>query len=207
MNKLYLYCRGFAGYIQDLYRIARMNFSNPHSYTKFLVINKLRKSTGATVLIEAGTYRGITTTRCSSVFDKVYSIELDPTLAAAAKKYLSRKKNVNVIQGDALQVIPELLENENLNRVLLFLDGHFSGSETGRGHVPEPAAEELKTLSRHSERIRAIVIDDVRSFGTEPQFPKKSELLQSAEQSFGRAFDINLFLDQLIITRKSLPDE
>ena len=135
MNKLYLYCRGFAGYIQDLYRIARMSFSNPHSYTKFLVINKLRKSTGATVLIEAGTYRGITTTRCSSVFDKVYSIELDPTLAAAAKKYLSKKKNVNVIQGDALQVIPELLENENLNRVLLFLDGHFSGSETGRGIV------------------------------------------------------------------------
>lgn len=207
MNKLYLYCRGFAGYIQDLYRIAGMNFSNPHSFTKFLIINKLRKSTGATVLVEAGTYRGITTARCSSVFDKVYSIELDPTLAAAAKKFLSKKKNVNVIQGDALQVIPELLENENLNRVLLFLDGHFSGSETGHGHIPEPAAEELKTLSRYSEKIRAIVIDDVRSFGTEPQFPKKSELLQSAEQSFGCGFDINLFLDQLIITRKSPPGE
>src|SRR5438477_5821033 len=127
MNKLYLYCRGFAGYIQDLYRIAGMNFSNPHSYTKFLVINKLRKSTGATVFIEAGTYRGVTTARCAAVFDKVYSIELDPTLAAAATKYLSRKRNVNVIQGDALQVIPELLENDGLSDVLLFLDGHFSG--------------------------------------------------------------------------------
>ena len=82
MNGLYLYSKGLAGYFQDLYRIARLNFSNPHSYTKFLLIDRVRKNTGATILIEAGTFRGITTARASSVFDQVYSIELDKTLAA-----------------------------------------------------------------------------------------------------------------------------
>lgn len=179
-----------------------MKFSNPHSYTKFLVINSVRKNTGATVLIEAGTFRGITTARASSVFDRVYSIELDETLAAAATKKLRTKKNVKVIQGDALQVIPQLLEDERLRDVLLFLDGHFSGGETACGDLPEPAAEELHTLRNYKDKISAIVIDDLRSFGTEIGFPKKSELLRSAEDAFGSDFDITLFLDQLIISKK-----
>ena len=202
MNGLYLYSKGLAGYFQDLYRIARLNFSNPHSYTKFLLIDRVRKNTGATILIEAGTFRGITTARASSVFDQVYSIELDKTLAAAATENLSSKKNVKVIQGDALQVIPQLFEDHELHDVLLFLDGHFSGSETACGDLPEPAAEELRALKPYRDKIRAIVIDDLRSFGTESGFPMKSELLRSAEDEFGSDFDITLFLDQLIITRK-----
>jgi len=202
MNGLYLYSKGLAGYFQDLYRIARLNFSNPHSYTKFLVIDRVRKNTGSRILIEAGTFRGITTARASSVFDQVYSIELDRTLAAAATENLSSKKNVKVIQGDALQVIPQLFEDHELSDVLLFLDGHFSGGETACGDLPEPAAEELRTLKPYRDKIRAIVIDDLRSFGTESGFPRKSELLRSAEDEFGSDFDITLFLDQLIITRK-----
>lgn len=204
MIGLYLQFRGWAGYIQDLYRIAGINFSNPHSYTKFLVINKLRKRSGATVLIEAGTFRGVTTARCSSVFDRVYSIELNPKLAAAATRYLGKKNNVKIIQGDALQVIPELMQKEKLSNVLLFLDGHFSGGETACGDKPEPAPEELQSLEPYKENIRAIVIDDLRSFGTESGFPRKSELLRSAEDTFGSGFDITVFLDQLIIMRKSI---
>jgi hypothetical protein len=203
MKELYQYCRGLGGYIQDLYRIATVTFSNPHSFTKFLVINRLRKRTGATVLIEAGTYRGVTSARCSCVFDRVYTIELDTKLAGLAKTYLARRKNVTVIQGNALQVIPELLKNRELKNVLLFLDGHFSGGETACGDIPEPAAEELKLVAAYKDKIRAIVIDDFRSFGTEPTFPKKSDLLKSAEELFGSAFNIAVFLDQLIITPKT----
>jgi hypothetical protein len=202
MNRFYLLCRGLAGYLQDLYRIAKLDFSNSHSYTKFLTINRVRKEAGAKIFIEAGTYRGVTALRCSSVFDNVYTIELDHKLAATATQLLSKNKNVKVIHGDALLVIPELLESQNLNDVLLFLDGHYSSGETACGEIPEPAAEELRALTKYQTRIKAIIIDDVRSFGTEPGFPKKSDLLRSAEESFGGGFDIKLFLDQLIITRK-----
>jgi hypothetical protein len=203
LRGLYLYCRGLAGYLNDLSRIARGNFSNPHSYTKFLTINRLRKKTGATVFIEAGTYRGVTAARCSSVFEKVYTIELDPNLARAASIFLGNKRNVKVIQGDAVEVLHDLLTNHEVDRVLLFLDGHYSRGETACGVIPEPAAEELQVLKNYRDKINAIVIDDVRSFGTEANFPKKSELLRSAEESFGDGFDITLFLDQLILTRKS----
>jgi hypothetical protein len=203
LRGLYLYGRGLAGYLQDLALIARGSFSNPHSYTKFLIINRLRKKTNAKVFVEAGTFRGITAARCSSVFDKVYTVELDPKLAQAAKQFLTGKKNVQVIEGDALEVLPTLLAAQDLERVLLFLDGHYSRGETACGDIAEPAAEELQALMKYRDKINAIVIDDVRSFGTEPDFPKKSELLRSAEETFGDSFDITLFLDQLILTKKS----
>jgi len=203
VNSLRAYVRGIAGYVQDLYLISRINFSNPHSYTKFLILNKVREQTGAKVLIEAGTFRGITTSRAAAVFDQVYSIELDPTLAAAAMRNLKHKTNVKIFEGDALQVIPELFEKEKLSDVLLFLDGHFSGGETACGDTPEPAPEELQRLKRYQKNIKAIVIDDLRSFGTESGFPKKSELLRSAEDSFGSGYDIRVFLDQVIITKRA----
>lgn len=203
LSRLYLYCRGLGGYLVDLSLIARGNFSNPHSYTKFLTINRLRKKTGAKVFIEAGTFRGVTAARCSSVFERVYTIELDPKLAQAARLFLTGKKNVEVIQGDALDVLPNLLADQNLDRVLLFLDGHYSSGETACGDLAEPAAEELQALVHYRDKIDAIVIDDVRSFGTEADFPRKSELLRSAEETFGDSFDLTLFLDQLILTRKS----
>lgn len=201
MNRLSLYCRGFGGYLQDLYRIARVDFSNPHSYTKFLTIRRLARATGARAFIEAGTFRGVMASRCASIFDQVYTIELDQKLAAAASEFLRTKKNVKVIQGDALAVLPELLQRDELKKVLLFLDGHYSSGETACGDLPEPAAEELQGLTKYRDKIDAIVIDDIRSFGTEQGFPKKSELLRAAEDSFGTGYQIRIFLDQLIITR------
>ncbi len=202
LSRLYLYCRGLAGFLKDLSLIARGKFSNPHSYTKFLTINRLRKKTGAKIFVEAGTFRGVTAARCASVFEKVYTIELDPKLAQAATRFLTNRKNVKVIQGDALEILPDLLANQDLDRVLLFLDGHYSSGETACGDMAEPAAEELQALVNYRDKINAIVIDDVRSFGTEADFPMKSDLLRSAEETFGDGFDITLFLDQLILTRK-----
>jgi hypothetical protein len=208
LGRLYLYCRGLAGYLKDLAKIASGNFSNPHSYTKFLAIKRLKKAAGAKTLIEAGTFRGIMAARCSQIFERVYTIELDHNLAVSATRYLRNKKNVKVIEGDALEVIPELLEREEFQSVLLFLDGHYSRGETACGDLPEPAAEELRALVNYRDKINAIVIDDLRSFGTEQDFPKKSELLKAAEDSFGSGsgFNIDLFLDQLIIRRDQSSD-
>ena len=45
----------FAGYVADVFQIASFRFSNPHSLMKFFQIDSLRKRTGATQFIEAGT--------------------------------------------------------------------------------------------------------------------------------------------------------
>ena len=198
MNKQNQYLQALAGHILDLYLLASFQFNNPHSYTKFRQIKSLQKKTKASVFIETGTYLGVTTKRCAPIFNKLYTIELDENLAKQAKEYLSNNKNIKVIQGDAVKILPNLLEGEEINNALVFLDGHFSGGITACGDHPEPAIEELKILAKHKSQINCIIIDDFRTFGSEG-IPKKSELIKAAEDYFD-GYKITVHLDQLVIT-------
>ena len=196
MNK---YNKGFQakiGHLLDLYRIATFNFSNPHSYTKYRQIKALKYKTSSKMLIETGTFRGVTTKRCASIFDKLYTIELDEKLANEASKNLSKRKNIKVLQGDATIELSNILQNEEVNNILVFLDGHFSGGITACGKIPEPAIEELKVLSRYKEKINCIIIDDFRCFGNNG-FTEKSSIIKALEDEFSD-FELNIHLDQII---------
>ncbi|MEA5466509.1 rRNA adenine N-6-methyltransferase family protein [Leptothoe sp. PORK10 BA2] len=202
MNKQNREFQAFAGHLVDLYRLASFKFSNPHSYTKFRAIKNLQKQTQSKTLIETGTYLGVTTNRCASVFEKVYTVELDEALADKARVFLAPKKNVEVIQGDGLEMLAHILEEKPVSDALIFLDGHASGGDTACGDLPEPAIEELKTIANHKQKVNAIIIDDFRTFGTDKGFPSKSAILQVIEENFSE-YDINVHLDQILITKKS----
>lgn len=192
------------GHMIDLYKVAKFDFRNPHSYTKFRAINNLRKQSGAKTFIEIGTYLGVTTKRCAKHFDQVYTVELDVELANQASQYLVRNRNVEVLQGDGLELLKELLETRNLNDVLIFLDGHFSEGVTACGDFPEPAIEELEVISAYKHKVSAIIVDDFRLFGVQAGFPSKSSLIKSAEMFFGEdGYTIQVYLDQLILCRKN----
>jgi len=191
-----------AGYVSDLYRFARARLENPHSYLKFLRLNELRKKVNADACIETGTYLGVTSYRCSFVFQLVYTIELEPELAHAAKRFLKRRRNVQVIRGDALQELGKIFENNQFARAVVFLDGHHTGPQTACGEIPEPALEELDVLKNYKTRVAAIVIDDFRNFGEEKGFPRKSQLLQTAEQLFPE-YRLSVSLDQVCLVASS----
>jgi len=174
---------------------------NPHSYTKAKVLRAIARHTGARQLIETGTLYGQTASRCASGFERVYTIELDPALARDAAAYLARHANVEVIQGPAEEKLPQVFSREGVKDVLVFLDAHFSGPGTAFGATQEPACQELEMLVPFKDQIRAIVVDDFRTFGAEFASPTKSDLLASAERHFSDGFQITVHLDQLIITR------
>jgi predicted O-methyltransferase YrrM len=88
LNKPGAYLQAFAGHLIDLYWLNTFHFANPHSYSKLRIINAVRKKTGARMMIESGTYRGVTAARCARLFEKVYTIELDKDLAAVGTEYL-----------------------------------------------------------------------------------------------------------------------
>jgi hypothetical protein len=201
MNRQNQELQAIAGHLLDLYKLARFTFSNPHSYTKFRSITSIQKKVNAKTFIETGTYLGVTTRRCASHFENVYTIELDPELAKEAGNFLSSQKNVEVIQGDALDILPTILKKD-VENILVFLDGHFSGGVTACGLMPEPAIEEIKLLGQFKQKIAAIIIDDFRLFGTEAGFPTKSSLFEIIEKYLPE-FDVTVFLDQVIIVRKS----
>jgi len=199
MNKQGRELEAIAGHFLDVYRLITFKFLYPHSYTKFRAIKSLKSQLNAKTFVETGTYLGVTTRRCAPVFEKVYTIELDEKLAQKANKFLARKKNVEVIQGDATEKLAYVF-NHDVRDALVFLDGHFTGGDTACGDMPEPAIEELKLLSQFKKDIVAIIIDDFRLFGTEAGFPSKSSLFQSIEEYFP-GFKVNVALDQILITR------
>ena len=204
MKRIMIDIKGWMGHILDLAGAIRFDLKNLHNYTKFRLIRSLKRKSKSKIFIEAGTYFGVTADRCSRVFDKVYTIELNQTLAAKAADFLRPRENVTVIKGDALKMLPQLLELEKTQDALIYLDGHACGPMTSSGDLPEPAVKELALLSSYKEKINAIVIDDFRNFGVEKDFPEKSDLLKSAEDNFPRDhFDIFVQWDQLIILKKS----
>jgi hypothetical protein len=187
-----------AGYILDVYQLARARLTNPHSYLKFVHLRAIANQCGASTFIETGTYLGVTANRCSRIFERVYTIEIEPKLAARAAQFLSGRTNVRVICGDAMIELGAIFQHNDFACALVFLDGHLSGGVTGSGPLPEPALEELRILVEFKSRIGAIVVDDFRSFGIEPGFPRKSELLRAAEELFSD-YTLSVSYDQLVI--------
>ncbi|MGE0325267.1 MAG: hypothetical protein AB7S68_23280 [Polyangiaceae bacterium] len=202
MNERSRPLQALAGYAVDLFRLSRFDVRNPHSLFKTRAIKAMRKRTGAQVLVETGTYLGVTTARCAPAFQTVKTIELQPDLARDAARWLARHQNVEVIQGDADAEVRRLFEQSDLDRVLLFLDGHFSGGVTALGDVPEPAVAILDFLAHHRDRIVGIIVDDFREFGVQPDWPKKWELVQAAEEQFGsHGYRVSIHFDMLLIER------
>lgn len=186
----------------DLVDIIRRRFVHPHSYTKFLVIRALAKRAGASTFIEAGTFRAVNAERCAAIFRKVYTVELDPDLARAARERLACRDNCEVIEGDAGQIVPELLSRDDVADALVLLDAHPCGSGTASGEVADPAIEALERLASNRRKIRAIVIDDFRLFGAEAGFPEKWRVIRAAEELYARhGFVVSVFLDQVIVAR------
>jgi len=194
--------KGLAGFAIDLIKIARMEFRNPHGLTKFLALDSLRRRTGADTFIEAGTHLGTTAARCSRVFKRVFTVEIDPETALRSTRFLMRYPNVTVIVGDAQRAIPRIIEAHVLDRILVFLDAHAALGNPIDGVSPEPAVDVLDMLSAYRHRIFGIVVDDFRNFGAAPGFPPRSCLVKAAEDfcSDG-AFVFDVHLDQLLIRR------
>src|SRR5207244_4484725 len=119
-----------------------------------------------------------------------------------AAEYLAPFSHVTVIEGDATKEVARLIAEAGVHDALVFLDGHFSGEGTGVGTVADPAVDVLGQLGEHSDAIRSIVIDDFREFGVQPGWPKKWEVIRSAEEIFvPRGFRLRVHLDQLLLER------
>jgi hypothetical protein len=182
--------------------MARFDVSNPHSYSKFRTLKSVQRRTGAKILVETGTFRGVTTRRCAPLFDRIYTIEIEPELVRRSAEYLKPFTHVTVIEGDARAEALNLFSNGKVNDVLVYLDGHYSGQGTGMGDNPEPASDILRDLGKWTDSIAGVVVDDFREFGTEPGWPKKWELIRSAEEAFvPRGFRLSIHLDQLLLER------
>ncbi len=126
-------------------------------------------------LVETGTYMGEMVFAVRRDFDRIYSIELEPTLWANAAKRLSRYPHVSVLQGDSTDVLPGVLR-QLTKPALFWLDGHYSGGLTAKGALNTPIRNELKTILSCSSHRHIILIDDAHCFNGEDDYPTLTEI-------------------------------
>jgi hypothetical protein len=123
-----------------------------------------RHSAGHSTLVETGTYQGDTTAGLVGSFARIYTIELDPTLAAAARHRFAHEQNVSVIEGDSASELANLMPNLN-GPAVFWLDAHNCGPHTA--DAPLPLLTELQTISERGQPD-VILIDDAHHMGVQP---------------------------------------
>ncbi|MGX9117698.1 rRNA adenine N-6-methyltransferase family protein [Mesorhizobium sp. BHbsci] len=189
------------GYFLDLIAKLRNRQFVPHSLTKLHNMKTCRDMTGATTAVEIGSYKGVTTKRMSHLFERVISVEIDEALYHQASKRCAGRKNVELLLGDGAKLLPEIATR--VDKALIFLDGHFSGGETGQGDEPEPVLKELDLIAPFISNFVAVVVDDFRLFGVEPGWPRKSEVIQRLETLLPETqWRLSVLNDQFLAVRK-----
>jgi hypothetical protein len=114
--------------------------------------------------IETGTYRGDTTAWASKHFAQVHSIELGETLYDHCVARFADRDNVHLIHGDSVKSLQRLLPTVN-DRIMFWLDAHYSSRDTAKGEVSVPLLDELQVIASHPIKDHVILIDDYRLFG------------------------------------------
>jgi hypothetical protein len=137
---------------------------------------------GLRVLVETGTYHGEMVEAMRNAFDRLYSIEIDQGFYEEALDAFGRFTNIRIIKGDSGEVLPSILP-EVKQPCLFWLDGHYSGPETGKGLLDTPITKELQQIFLHPIREHAILIDDAREFTGEGDYPSLDRLREFVRNS------------------------
>jgi hypothetical protein len=125
------------------------------------------------LFIETGTFNGATTFALEPYFNKLYTIEF-------SEKYYYNTKNrytgnkINFILGDSAIVFEDLLQTIT-DKCIFFLDGHWSGSDTGHSNKDCPLDEEITHINNLFQNDAIIIIDDFRLFGLNKSIDKSGQ--------------------------------
>lgn len=127
-------------------------------------------------LVETGTYLGDMIVAMLPHFDELYSIELSDNLYRRAVLRFRREPRVHLYAGNSGSVVRDILALLR-QPALFWLDAHYSGGGTARGHADTPVVDEMNVILRDS-RAHVILIDDARMFDGTDNYPTMDEVHQ-----------------------------
>ena len=128
-------------------------------------INSYKKD--AKFFIETGTYMGETTHNASLCgFSEVHTIELSSKYHEMAKIRFNENSKVKLHNGSSANILGNVIDNID-DKIIFWLDGHYSGGDTAADTKYCPLEEELNWIKLHKRNDHIIMIDDIRLSGTE----------------------------------------
>ena len=156
------------------------------------------------VFVESGTHLGHSITSLNKYFKKLYTVEISEHYYNLCKEAFLGLDNVDLVLGDSLKVFPTFIEKINTSAIF-WLDGHWSCGNTGKGDIEVPLLEEIKIINNFKNKA-AIIIDDVRLFGTTNDVNwsniNESNILNTIDES--RTEDYYYYNDRFIILYNSI---
>ncbi len=120
---------------------------------------------GSTLFIETGTYMGDTALNASKSVEHVVTIELSKEFFKQARKRFENIPNIKIYNGDSKDVLSKILVSNN-EKIIFWLDGHYSSGNTARGDLNTPIIQELECIKKSKIKDAIILIDDIRFFQT-----------------------------------------
>lgn len=155
--------------------ILRGEYHLPPQSVKLAVIRHNTPDPHPQVFIETGTYHGDTVAAIKDMYSSVISMEVDEALYKKACIRFATDKNVRMVHGDCAEELPTILSSLH-EPAVFWLDGHYSGGETGKGEVEDPILISLNQIAIHPVREHVIYIDDARTFDGREGRPDISEV-------------------------------
>jgi hypothetical protein len=148
------------------------------------------------VLVETGTYQGDSIEAVHTLFDNMYTIELDETRYMKAKTRLKALEHIGFFCGNSLDVLPGIVNECRTKYCVWFLDAHSCGD------VKVPLLEEIEIILKGVDRDVPLlfILDDVRLFDKHWDWSGVSIPVISSLVSKTRILsDLFVYKDRLIV--------
>ena len=111
--------------------------------------------------VETGTFTGVSCFWAATLFDAVFTVEIDPEISKATASRPDCPKNIRFFVGNSRNVLPSIV-TQLKGRSIFWLDGHWCDvSELGKDEEC-PVLDELKAAAAAKDPL--ILIDDARAF-------------------------------------------
>ena len=123
--------------------------------------------------VETGTGMGVTSATAAGLFQRVFTVEIDPAMYRRADKELAPHKNVTRYLGDSVSVLPKIMD-ELGDKAMWWIDSHWCGGPRV-GNVECPLLDELRLINSRGSATDCLFIDNIGLMTMPPYTPHKQD--------------------------------
>ena len=125
------------------------------------LVRRIRERLNIRNFIETGTFRGNTAIWAAGIFERVYTIEIDPEIRKETAQRKDATPNIEFLLGNSAEVLPEVVSKLS-GPCFFWLDGHWCVGAGDQEAHECPLLQELEAIA--SLQGSVIFIDDARCF-------------------------------------------